>query len=241
MIAAAPAIISAMTMLMSCKAQLYCTFSHVAESERLSAKTNRTQVLSYTTKELPDQVILPVQFTSQAPTGHWGIPYNEACEEASLAMVQHYLKNISNNVLAADVEIKKILQWENDNGYGIDVSAQQTLTIAQNVYGLKGTVYYGEDVTVTKIKELLAQGHPLIVPVAGQDLNNPNFRNGGPPYHMLVITGYDANNFITNEPGTSRGASYKYPKDVLFNALHDWAGSKSNARNGKKALLALGI
>jgi len=60
------------------------------------------------------------------------------------------------------------------------------------------------------------------VPLAGRELNNPYFRAPGPIYHMLVIKGYDSDEFIVNEVGTKRGDSFKYKYDVLINAIHDW-------------------
>ena len=43
---------------------------------------------------------------------------------------------------------------------------------------------------------------------------------------MLVLIGYDENNFITNDPGTRRGEKYKYPQERVVNAIHDWTGTK---------------
>jgi len=53
-------------------------------------------------------------------------------------------------------------------------------------------------------------------------LNNPNFKQPGPIYHMLVIKGYNSWEFITNDPGTRKGNSFKYPYSTLINAVHDW-------------------
>ena len=50
----------------------------------------------------------------------------------------------------------------------------------------------------------------------------PNFTPPGPVYHMLVVKGYDAQNFITNDVGTRKGESYTYTKDVIMKNMHDW-------------------
>ena len=41
---------------------------------------------------------------------------------------------------------------------------------------------------------------------------------------MLVIKGYDAetDQFITNDPGTRRGAGYRYAAAALFAAINDY-------------------
>ena len=77
------------------------------------------------------------------------------------------------------------------------------------------------------------------VPVAGRELGNPYFSGGGPWYHMLVITGYDGNRFITNDPGTKRGEDYKYSADVLIEAIHDWTGSKDTITSGAKTAVVI--
>jgi hypothetical protein len=74
------------------------------------------------------------------------------------------------------------------------------------------------------IQNILDQGHLIIAPFAGKLLKNPNFKNGGPVYHMLVIKGYDADKMqiVTHDVGTRNGANYVYSWDIIQNALHDW-------------------
>ena len=45
---------------------------------------------------------------------------------------------------------------------------------------------------------------------------------------MLVVTGYDAEKkeFITNDPGTRKGAGYRYPEQVLFDAIREYPTGK---------------
>jgi hypothetical protein len=91
------------------------------------------------------------------------------------------------------------------------------------------------DVTINSIKTEIAAGRPVIIPAAGKVLPNPNFKDGGPNYHMLVVKGYDANGFITNDPGTRLGENFRYTYDALINAIHDW--DPTNILNGQKAFL----
>lgn len=90
-----------------------------------------------------------------------------------------------------------------------------------------------------KIKKLITSGYPVILPVAGQLLGNPNFTGAGPPYHMIVVKGFDNKNFITHDPGTKNGANYKYSFATIEKAIHDWNGSKDNVLSGRKAMLIL--
>lgn len=193
------------------------------------------QTLSY----YPNEVKLNVPFTSQAPYGDWSMPYQEACEEASIIMATYYLfgQNLSSDL--ANSEILSLVKYEEENGYKVDIDASQTQQIAENYYGLIGNVYYGEDVTVENIKKLLASGYPVIVPAAGQILANPNYGGFGPPYHMIVIIGYNDRGFITHDPGTQFGAEHLYSYDTMMNAIHDWNGSKSTVSTGQKAMIVL--
>ena len=39
---------------------------------------------------------------------------------------------------------------------------------------------------------------------------------------MLVIKGYDEQNFITHDVGTKKGENFKYRYDVLIDNIHDF-------------------
>lgn len=189
--------------------------------------------------EIPPSITLAVPFASQAPKGDWGDPYQEACEEASLILVKHFLEGTGVNADVMDREILDIVAWETENGYGQDVTINELAVVAQQYYGLQAEVIEGGDVTIDRIKRELALGNPVIVPLAGRELGNPYYSGEGPWYHMLVITGYDSRNFVTNDVGTRQGASYKYSYDVLFDAIHDWTGVKEEIRNGTKRMMTV--
>jgi uncharacterized protein YvpB len=135
---------------------------------------------------------------------------------------------------AADKEIVELVNFEESHGYKVDVTVNELNQIAKDFYGMNsGRVVIG--FSIEDIKKEIAKGHPVIIPAAGKLLENPNFKNGGPNYHMLVITGYDQANFITNDPGTRKGYGYKYDFDLLFSAIHDW--NSENISNGAKSYL----
>jgi uncharacterized protein YvpB len=188
---------------------------------------------------LPKQVNLDVPFTSQAPHANWDMPYQEACEEASIIMVKHYLSGEPITPDHADGEILEMVNWQTANGYNVDIDAKQTMEVGMRFYDIKGDIFYDGDVTIESIKKLIAKGHPVIIPAAGRMLGNPNFTGLGPPYHMLVIKGYNDTHFITNDPGTRRGEGYEYTFATIDRAIHDWTGSKETIREGRRAMLIL--
>lgn len=190
-------------------------------------------------RELPSQVRLQVPFTTQAPFANWVPPFDEACEEASLIMLEYYLLDQSLLADQARLEIELFTDWATKNGYHIDVSVQELAKMATKYYQRKTKVYLGNQVTIASIKRLLSLGYPIIIPAAGRELQNPHFQNGGPPYHMLVITGYDAEYFYAHDPGTRFGEFYAYPIDLLYQAIHNWNGSKETVAKGMKAMMVL--
>jgi hypothetical protein len=183
---------------------------------------------------------LAVPFTSQAPNGDWGEPYQEACEEASIYMVHQFYEGEPAGQIdpqVADEGIWEIVNFENALfGFYKDTTAAQTAVLAEQMYGY-GRVDVISDPTVEDIKTHVAAGRPVIIPAAGRELGNPFFTSPGPLYHMLVVKGYTETQFITNDPGTRRGASYVYDFDTIMNAMHDW--NDGDVENGAKAAIVI--
>lgn len=181
---------------------------------------------------------LPVAFAPQAPFANWDMPYQEACEEASIIIVAKYLKNEPLDKHIMDKEILDLVEWEKEYfGYWQDTTTEEVVEILKEYYNIKS--HTTAEVTTEKIKEELNKGNLIIVPTAGQLLDNPYFSGEGPVYHMLVIRGYDRNEFITNDPGTKRGEGFKYKYDNLLNAVHDWNGTKENIYQGQKVMVVV--
>lgn len=190
---------------------------------------------------LPSSVNLAVPFTSQAPHGSWGEPYQEACEEASVYMVHSYYEGVPAGPIpadTADLDLLNIVAFEKELfGYYEDTTAEQTGMFAEMMFGHAYTLI--EDPTVEDIKMQLAAGRPVLVPAAGRLLGNPYFTAPGPVYHMLVIRGYtEAGQFIVNDPGTYRGESFVYEADTLLYAMHDW-NDGDEITGGRKVVLVL--
>src|SRR3989344_9097 len=147
--------------------------------------------------EPPARITIEIPFTSQAPLAHWDTLHEDACEEASLIMVLHFLvgTKIETKENVED-EIQQMVSWETKNGYEPSISLLDLSRVAKQ-YGK--TTFRIENAIKSNIINELADNKPVIVPVAGRELNNPNFKQPGPIYHMLVIKGYDKNGFITND------------------------------------------
>lgn len=169
---------------------------------------------------LPANVNLNVAFASQAPLGDWGLPYQEACEEASLILANIYFTNAPLDKNIMDAEILKLVAWEERQGiYPTDISAAEVVQVAKQYFRLKAEV--SSDVSIENIKAQLAAGKIILAPFAGRLLGNPYYSGKGPIYHFQLIRGYDAKNFITNDVGTSHGDGYKYSYNTIINAIHD--------------------
>lgn len=187
--------------------------------------------------ERPRSVRLEMPFASQAPLGNWDPPYDEACEEASLIIVRHYLEGTPLDADVMNDDILAMVAHEESQGLPIDIDMHELAGVAKGMFGYRTTVVEGADVTIGRIEQELAKGNPVIVPLAGQDIGNPYYSGDGPPYHVLVIVGYDSTRFVTHDVGTKRGANYAYAKDTLLSAIHDWNGSTETIRSGPKRLL----
>lgn len=180
-------------------------------------------------------------FAIQAPLGNWDVLHEESCEEMSIIMVDHALKNTSLSPQTAEAEVQAIIAWENAHGYKVDITIEQVATIAQTYFGISGHV--DTNVTEAHIVDLLNNGHLIIIPAAGRKLGNPYFSGEGPWYHMLVIKGWKKgifrNSFITNDPGTKHGEGYEYSTDVVLQAIHNWMGVNEQIETGPKAIFVL--
>ncbi len=192
--------------------------------------------------EQPGSVRLTMPFASQAPTGNWDPPYDEACEEASLIIVNHYLEGTALDATIMNKDILAMVDHEESKGLPIDIDMFQLATVARDMFGYDAEVVEGSGVTIARIEQELARGNPVILPLAGQDIGNPYYSGDGPPYHVLVVVGYGSSGspqatFTTHDVGTKRGEYYTYDQDVLMSAIHDWNGSVDTIRSGPRRML----
>lgn len=175
------------------------------------------------------RVVLDVPFASQAPFGDWSDPrQQDACEETSVIMALHWALGTPLSLEKALEEIHALSAFaEKQFGTYHDSSIGDTNVFFTEFYDYdKTSVQY--DITLDDIKSALSAGKIVIVPVDGRLLNNPHFTPPGPIHHMLVIKGFDdaGQYFITNEPGTRYGESYRYSYSIMQKAIRDYPTGK---------------
>lgn len=206
---------------------------------------------------------LSVPFTPQAPTANWDELHNEACEEASAIIAASFLSQDSTlgksvNIIPkysrtknppdpydlrldpvfVESEIDKLTNWQTDNfGYHLSIDTYETAKMIEAVYNLKAEVIPFDVETLERT--YLSGDKIIIVPANGQLLNNPNYKQPGPKYHMLVITGYNPTQFITNDPGTRNGYNYTYDKQILENAVGNWDHNKQEVDLSNKLMIII--
>ncbi len=209
----------------------------------------KTPLVSTSATPINNGINLAVPFSSQAPFGNWGLPYQEACEETSVILIDKFYKNESVTPEIVDKEILALVEWQKKKfGYYFHTTANETATMLREYFGYK-RVDVLTNITLKDIKSHILAGRPVIVPLAGQLIGNSYYRQPGPVYHMLIIKGITKNgDFITNDVGTKRGQNYIYNDDVLFNAIHDaprggdgWevANAEKYVLTGQKAIIVV--
>lgn len=179
---------------------------------------------------------LAVPFTSQAPTGNWDPLHEDACEEASIYMVEQFYAGAPAGKIdpkLADPELQRLVHFGESMGQGLSVTLAELQALLLKDSGTVSHIV--DNPTVDEIKMLIAAGKPVIVPAAGRELGNPNFTGAGPLYHMFVIRGYTADSFIANDPGTRLGENYTYSIEVVMEALGDW--NSGDPTTGAKRIL----
>lgn len=169
------------------------------------------------------------------------MPYQEACEEASVLMAQAYFANRRTNFSPeeGDEAILALIarQAEAHGPERVDSTLREIAADVEAFMPELDTRVVAVK-SIDQIKEILAQGYPIVIPADGKALKNPHFRNGGPRFHMLVLKGYLADGrWITNDPGTQFGENFLYPQANLFEAIHDWNGGDVPA--GEAIILVL--
>lgn len=170
------------------------------------------------------RVDLGVAFTSQAPEKDWREPWQNACEETSVLMVDYFY----NDIRRVDVETAKedILHIFNVKEYLFEESLDESASLIVeliNEMSLKWQARLVKNPSIDNVITEISQGRPVIMPLYARELNNTYYIGNGPDYHMLVIVGYDLDSreFIVNDPGTQFGEGLKFDFDVMMDALHD--------------------
>ncbi len=212
--------------------------STVKESEVVLLEKNKNDAETQTPAKY---VNLDVPFTSEIPNGAWVGPWKNACEEASVVMVnEYYLGSKDLTKAKAAKEMQRLFDIENKiYGSNADTSAARTNRLINDYMSFSSRVV--DEPTFEQIKEELRAGRPVILPIYGYYLNNPNinFRVGGTYYHMFVIVGYDDDKeeFIVNDTGDhDTGLDYRYSYDIIRKSLGDFNHQTRRVTDPPRAL-----
>lgn len=171
---------------------------------------------------------LNVPFTPQVPDGNWSPPWNNACEESSVIMVErYYLGDQRQRIPPAEAKalMRPLFRWE-DRVFGgnADTNAERTARLINEYTSFEATIV--RNPSPEAIEAELNADRPVITLNYGIALNNPRhrFRRGGSGYHMMVLTGYDhaRNQFAVNDPELSEGLDYPYSYDKILSTLGDF-------------------
>ncbi len=189
-------------------------------------------------------IVYNVPFTAQAPIGNWeDINYQNACEEASIIMAMRWVHDLPLSTEEAMDEIAALIAFQKEHDkHNYDISAADTAKLIQAYYDHEDVTVH-IDITADDIIEELHNNKVILVPADGRKLQNPYFSAPGPEYHMLVIKGYNnqTKEFITNDPGTRHGESYRYARDVLLSAIRDYpTGYHEKITKDIKTMIAVG-
>lgn len=175
------------------------------------------------------EVDLTVPYINEAPDNNWTGPWKNACEEASMAMVEkYYLGQSIVTINEAKVFMNMMFTKQNTIwGSNADSDSKRTARLI-NDYTIYNAIIK-DNPTVDDIKAELQAKRPVISLHYGFDLGNPNIPfvplPRGTSYHMIVITGYDdeTQEFIVNDTGDRKeGAGYRYDYEKFMESLHDY-------------------
>ncbi|MBI3627428.1 MAG: C39 family peptidase [Candidatus Sungbacteria bacterium] len=180
---------------------------------------------------------LSVPFVVQAPFGDWSSPWQDFCEEASITMSYSYLTGkVPDKYESALVMLRLAIFEMKTLGYDKDTDVRDTERMMHEYFGYMKTLIL-KNPSVADIKNALLSGNLVLAPFDGQLVDNPYYVPPGPRYHMVVIKGYDNDNFIVNDPGTRHGEGFRYPINSFMNAIHDLV--TGDIREGPKSVLVI--
>lgn len=175
----------------------------------------------------PNKISLDVPYINEAPDGNFSGNWKNACEEASMIMVEkYYLGEKAVGVNEAKSAMQLLFDYQ-DRLYGSNVNsdAQRTKDIIDNNLHYTATII--ENPNIEQLKQQIQKKQPIITLHYGFTLQNPNipFAVNGSYYHQMVLIGYDdtTKEFIVNDDGDQKyGANHRYGYDLFMNSLHDY-------------------
>ena len=179
---------------------------------------------------LPEKIKISVPFTSQAPQGIWVEPWQNACEEASIVMIDYFYNGDNLTKEKAREEILKIFDTkERSFGQSADES-METIAAIINQSNLSWSARVVDNPTIEQMKLELANHRPIMVPIYAPAIDNPYYTDEGPDYHVVVLVGYDddTQEFIFHDPGTQYGKNFRYDYEGFYKAISDFLSDQND-------------
>ncbi|OGH68679.1 MAG: hypothetical protein A3I29_04990 [Candidatus Magasanikbacteria bacterium RIFCSPLOWO2_02_FULL_44_11] len=183
---------------------------------------------------IPKAVSLSVPHIWEIPDGVWVKPWNNACEEASIIMIEEYYLSTAKRKLPPK-EIKQklwpLFTWEDKIfGSNADTDAARTARIINEYSSFSATVI--KNPKLEDIKMEISLGHPVMSFHYAKGMNpDHRFAINGSYYHVMVITGYDdiKQEFLINDSEFKNGLDYRYPYATIMDTLHDFDHKRRKA------------
>jgi uncharacterized protein YvpB len=210
---------------------LYFLFSYTASIVTVHGPSNPiVKPIATTTVDTTvasKTVSLNVPYISEAPDNIWTGSWKNACEEASIAMVDRfYAGSTTVSIAAAKSFLQKLFDVE-DKVYGSNANSDTVRSnyLIDNHTNFKGTIVTNP--TIDQIKAEIRAGHPVIAFHHGFDLHNANipFLATGSSYHSTVVAGFDDAKgvFLVNDPGDEIDSkNHLYTYETYMSSLHDY-------------------
>jgi hypothetical protein len=183
------------------------------------------QLITYVPR--PSKLILSVPYINEAPNGNFSGNWKNACEEASMTMVEkYYLGKKTVGINEAMEAMQKLFDYQ-DKVYASNADSDAVRTVAIINNNLSYQAEIKTNPTISDIKNQIIRKQPVITLHYGFDLHNPNipFAVYGSYYHQMVVIGYDdtTKEFIVHDDGDQEfGANHRYGYDLFINSLHDF-------------------
>lgn len=190
-----------------------------------------------------EQINLPVPFIPEVHDNNWSPPWNNACEEAAIAMVSLYYQDIKEISIEKARAIMTPLFKIQDQLFGShqDTDAERTAKLANHEMFFYAQVK--NNPTIDDIKDQIRKGNPVITTHYGFGLKNSThrFRRGGSSYHVVVVSGFDdkTKEFITQDSGTPTGKNYRYNYDLFMDSIHDFDHKNGLADGPPRAIFTV--
>ncbi len=174
-------------------------------------------------------VTLAVPYVSQVPDGDWVAPWDKACEEASLTMVQAFYDGKSSISYAEGKQrMRTLITWEDEHlQKNNDTSGEETVQIIEN--NLTFSAKLEQNPTLDEIKDELRNQRPVIALVS-MSLFYPNpLDTQKDLYHVVVLNGLNETKgtFMLQDPAKEEAKEYSYT--TVMNALRDYESSTRKA------------